>query len=176
MDDLLLEQNLKCPICLSIPDDPCESSCCGHLFCSHCIENIKFLNCPICRSANADYKENSFVKNLISTLLTKCPYGCDSILTLDKIKIHRYKCQEAIFRCTIDDCKYEDTRLNIMKHIQVEHQEYISILAENFACLKSTFDRHTIFKKMNYLQIDDKILDENITRVKESLNKNSTKL
>lgn len=43
-------QNLFCPICMLLFKNPMITRECGHSFCSHCIQRIDPMNCPLCRT------------------------------------------------------------------------------------------------------------------------------
>jgi hypothetical protein len=171
MDGEMLEQNLKCPICLTIADEPWETSCCGHIFCNRCIKNIKNLNCPICRSKQVNFRENTFVKMLLNNILVKCPYGCDSSLPIANSKIHRYQCELSIFKCSIVSnsvkCTYEGTKKDTLQHFSEKHSDQMIILAEHFASLKNTYDKHSMFDKLLRLQRIEKEKEKDLLRIKE---------
>jgi len=167
MNAEMLEQNLKCPICFNIVDEPYESSCCGHLFCNKCIKGIKKMNCPICRSSKANFRENFFVKHLINDITAKCPYGCDKILPLSVIKSHRYECRVSLFKCSIIKdgfkCIFEGTRRDSIIHFSEFHSDQMILLAENFPSLKNTFDKHSMLDKIT------KIIDKQNFEKKNNL-------
>jgi hypothetical protein len=167
MENEMLEQNLKCPICLTTADEPVESSCCGHIFCSKCVKTIKHLNCPICRSNNIIFRQNSFVRNLLNTLQVKCPYGCSQMIILNNVKIHRMECEEAIFKCTIYKCKFEGNRTTSEKHFVENHSDQMVILAENYASLKNTFDKHPLIEKLLKNQKQQREMKINIMNIND---------
>ena len=69
----LLEE-VKCPICLQLVAEPVETSCCGQLFCSHCIEGQK--DCPTCRWEFRT-KPNNGTARLMKAFRVKCPNSED---------------------------------------------------------------------------------------------------
>jgi hypothetical protein len=166
----MLQQNLNCPICLSITEDPWESNCCGHLFCNKCIQNVKDRKCPICRTKNTLFRENAFAKIILSNMLVKCPYGCDLVTPVANLKLHKYQCEEATFKCSIEkDCRFEGTKKESIKHFADKHSEKMLILAEHYPSLKSIYDKNSIFEKFNKMKIQEKELEKNF---KENLNFN----
>ena len=171
MDGEMLEQNLKCPICLTIADEPYETSCCGHIFCNRCIKNIKNLNCPICRSKKVNFRENTFVKVLLNTLIIKCPYGCELSIPLSNSKIHRYQCEVSIFKCSIINsgikCTYEGTKKDALQHFGEKHSDQMMILAEHFASLKNTYDKHSMFDKLIKMQRIEKDKEKAMQKTKD---------
>lgn len=159
VDREMLELNMKCPICLSIADDPCESSCCGHLFCSFCVKKIKYQRCPICRDENVDFNPNIFIKNIMKELKVKCKYGCNEIITLSDLKIHRFYCNASKFNCTIDKCEFVGNRNEMLAHMKEKHCDKIILVTENFTKLKKIFDKLSIYNVVNKYSVKDKIRD-----------------
>jgi hypothetical protein len=161
MDGEMLEQNLKCPICFNIVEEPFETSCCGHLFCNKCIKGIKKMSCPICRSNRVNFRENSFVKNLLNTMCSKCPYGCGSSIPLGNIKYHRYQCKVSIFKCSMlingNKCDFEGTKIESMKHFASSHSDNMMMLAEHFSRLKNSYDKLSMFEKLNKITNTEKL-------------------
>jgi len=136
MDSKILEQNLKCPICLTLAENPYESSCCGHIFCNRCTRNINKV-CPICRNEKFTFRENFFAKRLLTEVKVKCHFGCDENIEFAQMKVHRFTCDKLIFKCKIKECTVSGNKQEILKHISEEHSEYIISMAENY----STFDK-----------------------------------
>jgi hypothetical protein len=169
VDREMLELNMKCPICLTIADDPCESSCCGHLFCSFCVKKIKYQKCPICRDENVEFSPNIFVKNIMKELKVECRYGCNEIINLSDLKIHRFYCNESKFNCTIEKCEYVGERNDILAHLKEKHCDKIMLMAENFPKLKTIFDKLSIYNVINKYSVKEKIRD--ICEILEDKNK-----
>jgi hypothetical protein len=171
MDGEMLEQNLKCPICLTIAEDPWESSCCGHLFCSRCIKLIKSKKCPICRTKRANFRENSFARILLNNLIVKCPYGCQLSTPMANLKLHRYQCEFAIFKCSMRinniKCNFEGNKKESLEHFKETHTEYIMLLAEHYPSVKNTYDKCTIIEKYNKNKIKEKDSIKNLFLNKE---------
>jgi hypothetical protein len=153
MDSYTLEQNLKCPICLTISDEPHETSCCGHIFCAKCIKSITpKMNCPICRSNKFFFRENTFVKLLLNTSKVACPNGCGMYIPLSQVKLHKYSCETYLFTCTIEikgePCKFQGTRIEALSHFVGCHSDQLVVLAENYSSLKNTFDKFSSIDKI----------------------------
>lgn len=155
----MLELNMKCPICLSIADDPCESSCCGHLFCSFCVKKIKYQRCPICRDENVDFNQNIFIKNIMKELKVTCKYGCNEIINLSDLKIHRFYCNVSKFTCSIDKCEFVGDRNTILNHLKEKHCDKIILMTEYFTKIKKTFDKLSIYNVINKYSVKEKIRD-----------------
>lgn len=159
VDREMLELNMKCPICLTIADDPCESSCCGHLFCSFCTKKIKYQRCPICRDEDVEFNQNTFVKNIMKEMKVKCKFGCEKLINLCDIKAHRFNCSDSKFKCTLPNCNFEGNKSESLKHFSEKHTDELIILTENFPSLKSIFDKFSIYQIIKKNTIKDKISD-----------------
>jgi hypothetical protein len=156
MDSELLQQNLKCPICLTAADEPFETSCCGHIFCSSCIQGITNSKCPICRCERFTFRENKFVKNLLNSIIVKCPFGCEKSIKVSNTKIHRYQCNESIFKCSLKycdlKCNFQGSKKESVIHFSEKHTDQMIVLAEHYASLKSIYDKHSLFDKLIKIQ------------------------
>jgi hypothetical protein len=155
----IFEQNLKCPICLNIVEDPYETSCCGNLFCNkckkQCVENI----CPLCRNSKFKFRKNIFARNLLNELDKECPYGCGNKIKLNNLKAHKYQCEKSKFKCLIDKCNFEGIKNEALNHIIKEHKDYCVILSENYHMLKNVFEKFEILnlnKKENNFDNESK--------------------
>jgi len=149
MDIITLEQNLKCPICWNIAEEPFESSCCGHVFCHSCSMQIIEKKCPICRNTSMNFRKNFLAKRLLEEIKIKCHYGCDEQIKINKMKEHRYECRAAIFKCTIEGCTYNGNRNEIADHLVKEHVIQVMILSEQYDHLKSIFDMLDVKKSVS---------------------------
>jgi E3 ubiquitin-protein ligase NRDP1 len=162
MENELLEQNLKCPICLNIVTEPFESSCCGHLFCKKCTKNITNI-CPICRSNKVKFRENAFIKNFMDNIYVDCCYGCEKSLPISQLKVHRFFCEKSTFKCTVNNCNVEATKNEIFKHMKECHSDQMVILAEHYASVKNIFDKHSLIEQIRSINEEkkDKVFNGN---------------
>ncbi len=149
MDIITLEQNLKCPICWNIPEEPFESSCCGHIFCHPCTKQIIEKKCPICRNTSMNFRKNFLAKKLLEEIKIKCHYGCDEQIKINKMKEHRYECRAALFKCTIEFCAYTGNRTQLAEHLIKEHVIQVMIISEQYDQLKSIFDMLDVKKSVS---------------------------
>jgi hypothetical protein len=174
MDGEMLEQNLKCPICLTIAEDPWESSCCGHLFCNRCIKLIKSKKCPICRTKKANFRENSFAKILLNNIMVKCPYGCELTTPLAILKLHRYQCELSVFKCSMRinnlNCNFEGNKKASLEHFKEKHSDYIMLLAEHYPSVKNTYDKCTIIEKYNKNKLKERETIKNYANKEWNMN------
>ena len=79
IDDEKIIQELTCPICLSILNDPILTLPNEHIFCSKCFESyliknnlIKVPICPICKTQIESTMKPKFINNILSTIKMKC--------------------------------------------------------------------------------------------------------
>lgn len=165
----MLKLNMKCPICLTIADDPCESSCCGHLFCSFCVKKIKYQRCPICRDEDVEFNPNTFVKNFMKEIKEECEFGCMQMISFSDLKIHRFVCCQSKFKCNVPKCEFQGNREHSLKHFSEEHADELIILTENFANLKKIYEKFSIYNLFKKNLLKDKISD-----IYDFLNKDGT--
>ena len=97
----LIDEELICPICLGVFENPIEIISCQHIFCSICImESIQkgSNHCPIDRQLInvGDLREPRSIKRIIENLKIKCDYttkGCQSIVTIESLSHHHDQCE-----------------------------------------------------------------------------------
>lgn len=99
-----VHEDLLCPICLGVLENPFEISSCGHLFCESCIrrwaDNPIFgpATCPIDRHEVSQKNLKPaprFLRNYLNQLLVKCEFagkGCAVSVPLDSVAAHRQVC------------------------------------------------------------------------------------
>ena len=161
----VLFDNFRCPICWEIVEEPWETSCCGNLFCEKCMLSYVANKCPMCRKKNFKYRKNEFAKLLLKEYegTFECPYGCNKKIKLNEFKDHKYECEEAIFKCTINKCNFEGKRKNALDHLITSHEDVISLLSENYDEIKGVLHK---FDYVDHLikKIQNKELDKEINK------------
>ena len=103
-----LPVDLRCPVCLSVLKDPCQTSC-GHRFCSQCIENIKKNSpnpvCPIDRQRIEDgVFPDMAAKMQIKKLKVHCTHvkkGCTWIGDMSDKETHLRVCFHSVRICPL---------------------------------------------------------------------------
>ncbi len=135
-----MEEELKCPICFSLAENPYESNCCGNIFCENCVcllkRNEEYYKCPICRK-NVTFRESSFAKRLLTNLVVKCIYKCGESLLFHKMKIHLKICPEREYNCKLDEnCKFKAKKDEFLQHLILSHSSTILNVSENFSKVK----------------------------------------
>src|SRR5947207_1346683 len=109
-DDLFEEQiddELKCPICEKVLENPVQGVLCEHLFCLDCIQQwLKTsLICPLDRKQLLSSHLQSppkIILKLLNNLKVKCnyyDYGCLIKLKLSDLKQH---CKTCLYNTTIN--------------------------------------------------------------------------
>ena len=150
IDDKILIDNFRCPICWEIVEEPNETICCGNLFCEKCILSYLSSKCPMCRAQNFKFRKNAFAKKLLNEYEGNfiCPYGCNQKIKLKDFKEHKYNCENVTFKCTINKCNFEGKRNNSLEHLVKNHQDTLLLISENYQDLKEVFNKFDIFNKM----------------------------
>lgn len=96
-----VDEELICPICSYILEDPVQSPECEHAFCNMCINQwLRHQStCPIDRTpiqSNQLKPVPRILKNLLSKLKLKCDYasyGCTTIVRLENLSSHLHECE-----------------------------------------------------------------------------------
>ncbi|KAG1714583.1 E3 ubiquitin-protein ligase NRDP1 [Nymphon striatum] len=96
-----VDEELICPICTGVLEDPLQAPQCEHAFCSSCIQ--KWLSqqntCPVDRQ-NITFSQLKpvprILKNLLSRLIISCDNthcGCTEVVKLDQLRQHIEECE-----------------------------------------------------------------------------------
>lgn len=96
-----VDEELICPICSGVLEDPLQAPVCEHAFCRACITEwiSRQPNCPVDRQAVTVTQLRQvprILRNLLSRLSTFCdnnPYGCPALLKLDSLQSHLTDCE-----------------------------------------------------------------------------------
>ena len=96
-----IDQELKCPICCGVLEDPVQGNGCEHAYCKRCIlewmKNSE--SCPVDRNAmKASQLEPipRIVRNLLNHLQVRCDYnssGCQEVVRLEDLAKHSSSCR-----------------------------------------------------------------------------------
>ena len=150
IDNQILADNFRCPICWEIVEEPWETSCCGNLFCEKCMQSYISNKCPICRTKNFKYRKNMFAKILLKEYegIFICPYGCNKKIKLKEFKEHKYDCEDALFKCNINKCNFEGKRKNALEHLVKNHEDELALLSENYQAFMGEFNKFGILDKI----------------------------
>lgn len=95
-----VDEELICPICSGVLQDPVQAPICEHAFCTACIN--EWFNhqetCPVDRqpiTSSILKPVPRILKNLLSRLTIKCPnveFGCEQVIKLDVLNQHLLEC------------------------------------------------------------------------------------
>ena len=111
-----------CPLCLDIVEEPHQFTCCGQHICKKCGVKLKkqttTLQCPMCRRDKYIMSRDTyFERNTLNKLLIWCNEGCGHKMELGQLKTHLPKCP-----CVQEDCPYGCGQQCQRQYIE-EHKE-----------------------------------------------------
>lgn len=124
-----IEEDITCPICQGILNDPYFCNKCQNNFCNNCITKYKKNNfiCPF-RCQDPQYISNRFLKKIFNELLKfKCPKGCDEIIPYKDVETHNEKCLKEDFK---EKYLESATQIEILK-VQIENYKDIENELDN---------------------------------------------
>ncbi|XP_074650058.1 E3 ubiquitin-protein ligase NRDP1-like [Tubulanus polymorphus] len=95
-----VEEELLCPICSGVLEDPLQVPPCEHAFCAGCIREwlTRMPTCPVDRNpitSNQLKPAPRITRTLLSKLnisCDNCQFGCTSIVKLDMLQAHLQEC------------------------------------------------------------------------------------
>ncbi|RVE40025.1 hypothetical protein evm_015325 [Chilo suppressalis] len=96
-----VDEELICPICSGVLEDPLQAPSCEHAFCRACITEwiSRQPTCPVDREAVTASQLRPvprILRNLLCRLCTTCdnaPHGCNAVLKLDSLPSHLTECE-----------------------------------------------------------------------------------
>lgn len=96
-----VDEELVCPICSGVLEDPLQAPVCEHAFCRACIQEwiSRQPNCPVDRQHITSVQLRPvprILRNLLSRLCINCDnaeYGCTRVLKLDTLATHLEECE-----------------------------------------------------------------------------------
>lgn len=96
-----VDEELLCPICSGVLEDPLQAPQCEHAFCKDCIGEwlARQHSCPVDRQpiTPTDLKPvPRILRNLLSRLQISCDnasFGCTVVVKLDRLSIHQEECE-----------------------------------------------------------------------------------
>ena len=68
----------ECPICVLIPREPYNTSCCGNSFCGSCIKRIAKdgMSCPLCNDHDFTLARSKKLERELKHLEVHCVHRC----------------------------------------------------------------------------------------------------
>ncbi|KAH8244582.1 hypothetical protein KR038_008772 [Drosophila bunnanda] len=96
-----VDDELLCPICADVLEEPVQSVGCEHAYCRRCIDQWMRLKqiCPVDRSTlQPEHLGNvsRLMRNMLARLKIKCSFaenGCDQLLPLEEFRAHVASCE-----------------------------------------------------------------------------------
>ncbi|KAF8767868.1 E3 ubiquitin-protein ligase NRDP1 like protein [Argiope bruennichi] len=96
-----VDEELICPICACVLEEPLQAPLCEHAFCKACINEwlSRQFSCPVDRQSitpNELKPVPRILRNLLSRLLIACTnasLGCTAVVKLERLEIHEKGCE-----------------------------------------------------------------------------------
>jgi hypothetical protein len=140
MDKINVDELFRCFNCDYMVDEPHESECCGKLYCQSCMVDLAYTQCKLCKKS-IKLRANIFAKNLLQRVELKCRHHCGGKFTYDEMKLHMYRCESRIFKCTIEFCCFVGRKFELIPHMLENHDIYIMALLENYDDFEEAFEK-----------------------------------
>jgi hypothetical protein len=140
MDKINVDELFRCFNCDYMVDEPHESECCGKLYCQSCMVDLTYTLCKLCKKS-IKFRANIFAKNLLQRVELKCRHHCGGKFTYEEMKLHMYRCESRIFKCTIEFCCFVGRKLELIPHMLENHDVYLMALLENYDDFQETFEK-----------------------------------
>ncbi len=126
----VIEELIKCSICLEVLANPYECETCGSLFCEDCINDwIKIKpSCPFKCSNFKLTKAKVNTRKVLNLLSLSCVYSpyCNVVADYWNIFDHEVKCEFKQIRCPNLNCSFEGHYRELKNHL-INNCEYLII-------------------------------------------------
>ncbi|XP_062978416.1 tripartite motif-containing protein 10-like [Elgaria multicarinata webbii] len=138
-----VEEEAKCPICMSYLMDPVTLDC-GHNFCRNCItcyreawDQIGDLECPLCRVPipRENLRPNWQLRNLIEKIMLLLNPGKETLCAKHKKKLQLFCKEEEELVCLVCRCTPEH-RTHTVVTVEEASQEYKGRISDCLQLLK----------------------------------------
>ena len=155
-----MEKYFQCNNCNDIYEDIFESQCCGKLYCSKCIGFLVNIPCKFCNNS-LRFSKNLFAQRILKSINVHCKYDCGKYLSYFEMVKHLLICDNKLFECSIDQCKFKSNKNEMMTHLVTHHKSYCLILMEYHDALKQTISRITKedYKTANNEKEEETLID-----------------
>lgn len=136
-------EELKCPVCWNIAQDPVESSCCHHIFCSNCSSQLDRF-CAVCRQPTI-YTPSVFARRITENVPCKCIH-CQKDFTRGTVKEHEVLC--GYVDCPAPNCHFK-VLVSVLSYTGCKFLLYLlQDIKEKF--LSHLFENHKDIVLKNY--------------------------
>ncbi|XP_050511118.1 probable E3 ubiquitin-protein ligase sinah [Diabrotica virgifera virgifera] len=131
-----LISKFECPVCFKFMQPPIRLCISGHIFCTHCFENIE--SCALCRAEKSPYR-CIVLEQIHASLSFPCKYvdeGCIFSGKSDTLITHQEYCELSTTECPLryNNCTWTGFRSGMIEHCRTDHSE--NIFFENEQKLK----------------------------------------
>jgi len=117
----LIDDLIKCPICLNYLNNPFECELCGGLFCENCIQNwLKTKKkCPMRCQELRIKRANINSRKLLNTVELRCQNypDCDFVAKYWDLLEHEEKCNFQKIKCPNNICNFQGKFSDLSKHL-----------------------------------------------------------
>ena len=119
----VIEDLIKCPICLNILNNPYECELCGSLFCEDCIQNwLKNKpNCPMRCQELKIKRANVNARKLLNVIELRCQNhpDCNFSGKYWDLLSHEEKCKFQKIECPNNICKFKGNFSDLKNHLTI---------------------------------------------------------
>ena len=121
---VVVDDDLKCAICLCVLREPVQCEMNEHYFCTSCTKRhlLSNANCPCCLddlSLETLKKPSRYVTNHLGSLVIQCDYesrGCHEFVKLEDLAGHLRECGYVPVPCQNDGCCEVVNKQDIFRH------------------------------------------------------------
>lgn len=158
-----IEEDITCPICQGIINDPYFCNKCQNNFCNKCIKTWEQKNkkCPF-KCKNPKYTHNLFLNKIFSELLKlKCQKGCDEVISYKDIENHYKNCKKEDF-----ESKYYESQTQV---------EILKVQIENYNDIQNELNqakerKEELENELEEIKEENSNLENKIDELKERIN------
>ena len=132
-----VSDELICSICLQLLRSPKLTSCCGHRYCSTCINRVqqKKMPCPLCQSGSFTLLLDKLYVRKVNSLRVKCPnakLGCGWRGDLGKAEEHKKSCKAMAVPCCFSHmgCKATVAAREMEDHLSATSGAHLAMVLQ----------------------------------------------
>ena len=116
--------------------------------------------CKFCNNS-LRFSKNLFAQRILKSINVHCKYNCGKYLSYFEMVKHLLVCDNKLFECTIDQCKFKSNKNEMMTHLISKHKSYCLILMEYYDAFKQTISKITKedYKTANNEKEEETLID-----------------